>query len=399
MEARPCRARPGQVWRATCDGDLMESVGKFGSELSGEENKLLSACYEFVGCCAATPSVRPSSTSARRRRRARLVAARWSQRLSCVLRSCVLEPRRRPDRLALSDLLFDTTTPCSIHDDRVAASPLVLDKLVPSLVLAAAASDDVLVKRVRAEMAALVEELKAAECTTRLVQLQVDSLVTKRARLMEQLSSALSVGGRDQLQLPSAALESNVVVAEKGCDVLGGRGDERRQVPVALESPEDPHVMTSRQLQLPSMALVIGDVGGREFSGGRGDEQQQASVALESLGDLHVEARYQVQLPRKSFTVDEQAHSFIVRRYTDLPNDVSDMHDLSPGIVEQSRRQMGEVATLIRSLIAKRPQATGLERFEEFLTLSCEEEEEDVMSAIPCGVEALWAFGFDVVLA
>ena len=95
---------------------------------------------------------------------------------------------------------------------------------------------------------------------------------------------------------------------------------------------------------------------------------------------------------------DEQARSFIVRHYTDLPNDVSDVHDLNPGIVEQSRRQMGEVATLIRSLIAKRPQATGLELLEEFLTLSCEEEE-DVMSAIPLGVETLRAFGFDVVLA
>lgn len=133
----------------------------------------------------------------------------------------------------------------------------------------------------------------------------------------------------------------------------------------------------------------------------------------------------------KDFTVKEQANVFIVRHYSDLPmgdhvvhvddgcnykeqtvgphhKQCSMEHLVGFNPLEQHvhtehqqlvrrRCQMGEVATVLRDLIAVRPQATGLELLEEFLALNCEEEHE-VMAAIPWGVEALRAFGYDIVL-
>ena len=75
-------------------------------------------------------------------------------------------------------------------------------------------------------------------------------------------------------QLPRKDVESSEAVDVRGCEFVGGRGDEQQQAPVALESPdrEDLYEETKCQLQLPRTAE------------GRGDDQQQAAVALESPG-------------------------------------------------------------------------------------------------------------------
>ncbi len=87
---------------------------------------------------------------------------------------------------------------------------------------------------------------------------------------------------RCQLQLPRMALEF-----VEALDGGGGRGDEQGQAVVALKSPEleDLHAATKRQLQLTRTVLKIAegvDPGGCHALGGRGEERRQAPVALES---------------------------------------------------------------------------------------------------------------------